>query len=124
MYFADLLFKQTSGTMDLFTLQKIKKAASFQQKVFMGEHTVANFSDAPENASPSLGLSHFIHHKYKEVHLPPSLSFAGYGQDPCYRFAPAIRDLIWFDETKEGTAWPTHESFLPETQWHLKTAAY
>ncbi|WP_185970928.1 heparinase II/III family protein [Alkalicoccobacillus porphyridii] len=124
VYFADLLYKKTAGEVNLFAHDKVKKAATFQEKVFIDSHTVANFSDALEQASPMLGLSHYLHHTYKTVHLPHSSICAPYGSDPCYRFAPAIRDLLWFDETKEGTDWPTHESFFPEAQVFVKTSTY
>ena len=124
IYFADLLKKRTRGEIDLIKKPKIERAAQFQQKVFMGKGTVANFSDAVENASPMLGLSHYLHARYPDVHLPRTDLCASYGQDPCYRFAPAIRDLIWFDVTKEGKDWPAHESFFPEAQLLLATATY
>ncbi|MDQ0207449.1 heparinase II/III domain-containing protein [Alkalicoccobacillus murimartini] len=124
IYFADLLKKHTQSEINLLENPKIKCAAKFQEKVFMGAGTVANFSDALEQASPMLGLSHYLHAHIDHIHLPHSTLCAAYGNDPCYRFAPAIRDLIWFDETNEGQDWPCHESFFPEAKLLLKTATY
>ncbi|WYP26808.1 heparinase II/III family protein [Alkalihalobacillus sp. FSL W8-0930] len=124
IYFADLLKKQTEGKIDLLALPKLNETAQFQEKVFMGENTVANFSDALEMASPLLGLSHYLHTHFKQIHLPRTSDCATFDSDPCYRFAPAIRHFIWYDETKDGGVWPTHTSYFFEAQWYLSTFEY
>ncbi|MEY8749199.1 heparinase II/III domain-containing protein [Alkalicoccobacillus gibsonii] len=124
IYFADLLKKHTEGKVNLLTLPKIKETAHFQEKVFMGRNTVANFSDAIEKASPLLGLSHYLHTQFEHVHLPETNECATWDSDPCFRFAPALRHFIWYDETKKGRVWPTHTSHFPEAQWYLSTFDY
>ncbi|MFK3937554.1 heparinase II/III family protein [Alkalihalobacillus sp. NPDC078783] len=124
IYFADLLKKHTRGKINLLTLPKINETAHFQEKVFMGQDTVANFSDALEKAAPLLGLSYYLHTHFDKVHLPKANECATFDSDPCYRFAPAIRHFIWYDDTKEGGTWPTHTTHFSEAQWYLSTFTY
>lgn len=111
IYFADLL--QRYRHINLFEDTKVKAIALFQQKIFLVGNNVVNFSDAEPTATPMLGLTHYLHREFPEVHLPKELIATTNLVDHCGRWAPAIREWWWYDEEFKGSEWP-EESYLME----------
>ncbi len=111
VYFADLLDRYLN--IDLFERPKVKAVAMFQQKVFLADNKVVNFSDAEPTAAPMLGLTHYLHEKFPEVHIPPETVASTRFVDHCGRWAPAIRELSWHDSKIKGMDWP-QESYVME----------
>ncbi|MFD2657369.1 heparinase II/III domain-containing protein [Gracilibacillus thailandensis] len=104
VYFADLL--ERFRDINLFERPKVKAIASFQQKIFLDGNHVVNFSDAEPTAAPMLGFSHFLHKKFAEVHVPNESVALTNAVDHCGRWAPAIRELSWYDPNLKGGEWP------------------
>ncbi|MDL4843168.1 heparinase II/III family protein [Aquibacillus rhizosphaerae] len=123
VYFADLLKKRTSGTIDLFDMEKVHQIALFQQKSFLDKNRVVNFSDAQPRASVFLGLSHYLAKLYPDFDLPETELRAHFTDDHCSRWAPALRNLIWLDEYQEGHPWGDTSYFLEESQWFISRHA-
>lgn len=104
VYFADLL--KNSCNIDLFRHPKVKAIATFQQKVFLAENRVVNFSDAEPFAYPRIGFTHFLHKKFPEVHVPNEQLATSKIVDDCGRWAPAVRELLWYNQDLTGQEWP------------------
>jgi hypothetical protein len=119
VYFADLLKKKTGGRLDLFTSEKVHQIALFQQRCFLFEDQVVNFSDANPTASVFLGLSHYLSKIYADFEIPERKLRAGFTADHCGRWAPAIRNLIWFDETLPEQPWGSGSSYFKDSQWFI-----
>jgi hypothetical protein len=119
VYFADLLKKKTGGKLDLFTSEKVHQIALFQQRCFLYEDQVVNFSDANPTASVFLGLSHYLSKIYADFEIPERKLRAGFTADHCGRWAPAIRNLIWFDETLPEQPWGSGSSYFKDSQWFI-----
>lgn len=117
VYFADLLKVKTGGKVDLFDQENVHKISLFQQKCFIHKKKVVNFSDSTEEATVFLGLSHFLSSIYPEIELPKIELRASYVEDHCSRWAPAIRNLLWFDERKIGQEWQDATYYLNDSQW-------
>lgn len=117
VYFADLLKVKTAGNVDLFDHEKVHKIALFQQKCFIHNKKVVNFSDSTEEATVFLGLSHYLSGIYPEIEVPKNELRASYVEDHCSRWAPAIRNLLWFDERKRGQEWQDATYYLNDSQW-------
>jgi hypothetical protein len=117
VYFADLLKKKTSGALDLFNTEKVHQIALFQQKCFMYKNQVVNFSDSTEIGTVFLGLSHYLKGIYPDLEVPESKLRASYDEDHCSRWAPAFRNLLWFDEKKTGNRWRSATYYLNDSQW-------
>jgi len=117
VYFADLLKVKTAGNVDLFDHDKVHKIALFQQKCFIHNKKVVNFSDSTEDATVFLGLSHYLSSIYPEIEVPKNELRASYVEDHCSRWAPAIRNLLWFDERKRGQEWQDATYYLNDSQW-------
>ncbi|MGI8386943.1 hypothetical protein [Robertmurraya sp. P23] len=119
VYFADLLKKRTLGKLDLFASEKIHQIAFFQQRCFLEDHLVVNFSDAVPTASVYLGLSHYLSQIYGDVEVPRQELRAKYTDDHCSRWAPAIRNLLWFDENAEEKAWGSGTFYSKDSGWMI-----
>lgn len=119
VYFADLVKKKSDGKLDLFKGEKVHQIALFQQRCFMNENKVVNFSDANPTASVFLGLSHYLSKVYADFQIPARKLRAKFTDDHCSRWAPAIRNLIWFDETLPDQPWSQVSSFFKDSQWFI-----
>jgi hypothetical protein len=80
---------------------------------------VVNFSDANPTASVFLGLSHYLSKVYPDFEIPERNLRAKFTADHCGRWAPAIRNLLWFDETLPEQPWGNGSSFFKDSQWFI-----
>lgn len=116
-YFADLLKRRTSGEIDPFKPDKIRSIALFQQKCYLDGDWTVNFSDSLPQAPVQLGLTHYLAGLFPEMDLPPSAIRGTYTEDHCSRWAPAFRNIVWFDPAKRETAWRPADYYLPDAEW-------
>jgi hypothetical protein len=117
VYFADLLKKRTTGKLDLFNSDKVHQIALFQQRCFLNQNIVVNFSDALPTATVFLGLSHYLGKIYNDFEVPERALRAKYSDDHCSRWAPAIRNLLWFDASAPEKPWGSGTTFSRESEW-------
>lgn len=118
VYFADLLKKRTSGDIDLFAKEKVRRIAQFQQKAYLDGAATVNFSDSSQLAYVNIGLTHYLAALYpQDVAVPPAKLRAAFTQDHCSRWAPALRNLLWFDSGRGGAEWEAADYFLPNAEW-------
>jgi hypothetical protein len=116
-YFAELLERRTAGGIDLCTHPKVKAIALFQQKCFLTGKKTVNFSDSQSEANVNIGLTHEWARRIPEMHVP-EFSFKGkLLYDHCGRFAPALRNLIWFNPELQGKDWEEASYYLSDAQW-------
>ncbi|MDQ0229855.1 heparinase II/III family protein [Metabacillus malikii] len=123
VYFADLLKRRTLDKMNLFNNEKVHAIALFQQKTFLYKNKVVNFSDAQQEESIFLGLTHYLHSIYEDVHIPENKLRASYTDDHCSRWAPAFRNLLWYQDDLQGKPWENETYFLSESQWFISRYA-
>lgn len=119
VYFADLLKKKTEGRLDLFDSEKVHQIALFQQRTFLNRNLVVNFSDSLPSASVFLGLSHYLSKIYSDFEIPETDLRSHYTEDHCSRWAPAIRNLLWFDDESEPLPWRNGTHYFKDSQWFL-----
>ncbi|QAY68007.1 heparinase II/III family protein [Paenibacillus protaetiae] len=117
VYFADLLKQRTSGRLNLFAGDKIRQIALFQQKCYLGGDMTANFSDSLARTQVQLGLSHYLSRIYPDIDVPPLQVRAAFTDDHCSRWAPAFRNMIWYDQHKQAAEWRAADYVLPDAQW-------
>ena len=123
-YFADLLYRRTSGIINLFDDPKIAKMAEFPQKCFLAGNGIVYFSDTGTTLALSPSLPSFLAKKYDSVAIPPigCLMTDDYS-DNCSRFALGIRDFIWTDENLSKNAMKTFGTYiLPNAEWYIASA--
>jgi hypothetical protein len=119
VYFADLLKKRTEGRLNLFESEKVHQIALFQQRTFLNRNLVVNFSDTLPTASVFLGLSHYLSKIYRDFEIPETDLRSHYSDDHCSRWAPAIRNLLWFDEDSVPLPWKNGTHFSQDSEWFL-----
>ncbi|TFE26652.1 hypothetical protein E2980_11075 [Cohnella luojiensis] len=117
VYFADLLKKLTRGELDLLRKPKVRSIAMFQQAAYLHGDAVACFSDSLPRIPFHGGLTHYLAGEYSEMEVPALRYAAGFADDHCSGWAPAFRDLIWFDPTKAGAEWGSASRYLPDAEW-------
>ncbi|MBD2867331.1 heparinase II/III family protein [Paenibacillus arenilitoris] len=118
VYFADLLARATGGRADLLGDDKIRTIALFQQRCYLAGNRPANFSDAVPEVNVHIGLSDYLASRYEEAEHPPLAIRASFTDDHCSRFAPALRNFIWFRPDAERDAgWRPGSWYLPDAQW-------
>lgn len=118
-YFAELLSRRTNGAVDLLAIPKVKQVALFQQECFLHGRKVVNFSDSPEEADVYIGLTHEMARRFPEVQLPAYTFQDKEVYDHCGRWAPAFRNLIWYEPKTQGEEWKEASIYLADAQWMI-----
>ncbi len=119
--FAEQLYRYTKGETDLFSNEKLKKIAQFQQKMYLTGGQTVSFSDGDMHAKFRMGLTRFLAEKYEGVIVPGETLAADFESDPCYRFMGLCRDYLWTKgktEEEERETGARHE-ILPAAQWSI-----
>jgi hypothetical protein len=116
-YFADLLYKQTAGKVNLFAIDKVRSIACFPQRCFLSGNKAANFSDSLPETRLMLGLFHYLHGRFPETALPEQTLRAACTADHCGRWAPFIRSLVWFRPEWTGSAWQDGDFYMKDAEW-------
>ncbi|MHC1692684.1 MAG: heparinase II/III family protein [Sphaerochaetaceae bacterium] len=93
--FADLLAKRTNGRIDLLGWEKCQAIARFQQNCYFPGGVTLSFSDGSSHDGFRRGLTGYLFQRFSDVAIPPASRAMGPLQDPCFRFAPVLRDLVW-----------------------------
>ena len=115
----------TNGELDYFKLDKVRKIATFHQKMFLSGNANASFSDSGPTLNQPTYLIHFLKKEYPDDILvyDKKYSLNGVG-----KFCQHMRTFLWFNE--EAAASPAtndveFEMYADEAQWMIKkTAAY
>ncbi|WP_186580345.1 heparinase II/III family protein [Aquibacillus kalidii] len=119
VYFADLLIKVTDGKINLFNNEKVHQIALFQQKCFLDDDIVVNFSDSLQNGAVMLGLSHYLSRVYPDIEVPEAKLRNKSIIDHCGRWAPAIRNLLWVNDEVVGEPWQEATYYLKDAHWFI-----
>lgn len=117
VYFSDLLKRRTQGRLNLFASFKVHQIALFQQKVYLYDNAVANFSDSVPFVGIQIGLTHYLSNIYSDVEVPSPEHRTEYADDHCSRFAPALRNFIWLDSSKHTSDWANAAYYMTDAQW-------
>ncbi|WP_067840307.1 heparinase II/III domain-containing protein [Amphibacillus sediminis] len=116
-YFAELLSRYTDGKDNLLLEQKIARIAAFQQKMYLEQDHVVNFSDAPAQQSPAYDLAYFYQLRFPEmIDYPPGDVSSDTLIDHCGRWPQAYRQLAWRHSNLKQHSWSTGEYWLADAQ--------
>lgn len=95
--YAELERYATNGKYDYFKLPKVKKIATYAQKVIINAPDVTvSFSDGSKHEGVSAGRLHFLRNEFGEdiELLPPTFPRFVRG---CANYSLASREVVWFD---------------------------
>jgi hypothetical protein len=119
--YADLLHRRTAGAIDLLAGERFAAIAEFQHKCYFPGGRTLSFADGQAHDRFRLGLTSYLAQRFAGVYSPPLACAMSAGSDLCFRFAPALRDLLWADqETLAARPLPADLCCaLPAAQWLL-----
>jgi len=123
VYAADLIKRRTNGAIDLLASPKIREIAAFQHKCFLSGDKVVNFADSGAACRVQIGLTHYLANRFPECEVPELKLRARFADDHCGRWAPALRNLMWFDPDHSGKPWGDASYLLKDVQWLISRRA-
>jgi hypothetical protein len=123
--FAELLYEESGGKIDLMKKDKCEQVALFQQKCYFGGVSLS-FSDAGTADRFLVGLTSFLASKFSKVTIPDYALARGINDDDCYRWVCNERNIRWLikygkdkdgvDEDIDNRAGASYD-LLPSAQW-------
>lgn len=120
--FAELLYQETDGTVNLMANPKCGKIAAFQEKCYFGNGLSLSFSDADCHEHFLPGLTAYLVHCFPDTGTPDYASARTFGDDSCCRWLPNERNIRWL--VKYGAC--VHKkndngscALLPCAQWMI-----
>ncbi len=122
--FADMLYRRTSGEINLFADEKIHRIALFPAKSFFYGSRTLSFSDSASKGVMDLGITTMLALHYPDLTVPATAELVSNIETTgCHRFALNLRSFIWAKNqrpnVKEGPAvYP-----LPYAQWYIANSA-
>lgn len=93
--FAELLYQDSKGMVDLMKKPKCEKIATFQQKCYFGGGVSVSFSDGSSTEPFLPGLTAYLAHCFPEVEAPDYVLARGLEGDHCYRWLTNERNIRW-----------------------------
>ncbi|MBQ3015903.1 MAG: heparinase II/III family protein [Clostridia bacterium] len=125
--YADMVKTYTDGKENYFEREKVRKIATFIQKMFLSEMCSVSFADGDLSLKYHLGTLHYLKKLYPDDVKVFSPEYS-YTKDGCARFCLMIRSASWLDtyiynnpEVNEASA----EYYAEESNWFVKrTASY
>ena len=123
--YADMVRTYTDGETDYFGREKVRKIATFIQKMFLSEMCSVSFADGDLSMKYHLGTLHYLKKLYPDDVKVFSPEFS-YHRDGCFRFCLLVNSAAWLDEDiynnpEENEA--TAEYYAEESAWYVKRAA-
>lgn len=112
--FARMILEYTNGEINYFKCEKVKKIASYAQKIRMGTSKNAAFSDADSEFSFSIGLISYLKALYPENISLPRLDL-GTLRGSIY----SLKELLWFDPDYQEAAQVYGEFYFEDAQWFI-----
>lgn len=120
--YADMLKTFTGGKIDWFKNEKVRKVASFIQKMFLSGNTCVSFADGGRNLSYHIGLCHYLKSLYPDEVVVYHPKFS-YNYDGCARYCLHLRSILWLDEDYYND--PADDSvsaeyYAEDSEWFIK----
>ncbi|MGG1517067.1 heparinase II/III family protein [Paenibacillus oryzisoli] len=116
VYWAEMLYAYTGGSIDVLQGEKIRKIARFPGIVALSEHACINYSDCDATYQPHTGLFSRLCNR---LHLaPPEMtSVPSFHADHCYRWPHQVRNVLWTDPGLLHAAVEEGNFYFPDTSW-------
>ncbi|CAH1225626.1 hypothetical protein PAECIP111891_05839 [Paenibacillus allorhizoplanae] len=94
VYWVEMLYEFTNGTIDLLNQDKIKRIAEFPAAVSLSDSSCINYSDCRPTFRPATGL---ISRLCRRLGIaPPKMTCVpSFHEDHCYRWPFTFRNMMW-----------------------------
>ena len=122
--FAQLLYEESKGTIDLMKKPKCENIALFQQKCYFGGGVSVSFSDGSSSEPFLPGLTAYLAHCFPQVETPDYVLARGLEGDHCYRWLTNERNIRWLlaygnQTTSKEINTSLKADLLPSAQWMI-----
>lgn len=120
--FAELLYQETKGTINLMAQPICEKLAAFQEKCYFGHGIALSFSDSDCHERFLPGLTAYLVHCFPDTGIPDYTSARTFEDDPCCRWLTNERTIRWLIQYGDQHNKHTHNSacvLLPCAQWMI-----
>jgi hypothetical protein len=87
----------TEGRCDYFKLDKVRRIATYIQKIFLSGKSAVSYADSPKTAEYYYGMVYFLKKEYPDEVMVYSPEY-GTTTDGCGRFCHFTRGIIWRDK--------------------------
>lgn len=121
--FAELLYQETNGTVNLMAQPVCKELAAFQAKCYFGNGISLSFSDSDCHEHFLPGLTAYLVHCFPDTGTPDYASARTFEDDACYRWLTNERTIRWLIKYGSPVSGQDMEStspscaLLPCAQW-------
>lgn len=122
--FAELLYQETKGTVNLMAQPICKKLAAFQEKCYFGHGISLSFSDSDCHEHFLPGLTAYLVHCFPDIETPDYASARTFADDSCYRWLTNERTIRWLiayggQENPVKKCPSPSRALLPCAQWMI-----
>ncbi|MBB3113302.1 hypothetical protein FHS18_005414 [Paenibacillus phyllosphaerae] len=116
VYWAEMLYEFTGGTVDQLASDKIKRIAEFPSAVMLSGGLCVNYSDCrPYVALPTGLISRLI----RRIGIAPPEMAGGmsFHDDHCYRWPHVVRNLLWTQRNDSHAGNREGSFYFPSADW-------
>lgn len=120
--FAELLYRETKGTVNLMDQPICEKLAAFQEKCYFGHGVALSFSDSDCHEHFLAGLTAYLVHCFPNTGTPDYASARRFDDDSCYRWLTNERTIRWLLEYGDRVHKKADHgccTLLPSAQWMI-----
>ncbi len=116
VYWAEMLYEFTSGSIDLLKQDKIKRIAEFPAAVALSDSACINYSDCRHTFRHATGL---ISRLCSRLNIaPPTMtSVPSFHEDHCYRWPFVFRNILWTEPKWLHTQGAEGTFYFHSTDW-------
>ncbi len=100
--FAELLYEETEGAVDLLAQPKCRRVAAFQGKCYFGQGVSVSFSDGSSAEHFYPGLTAYLGYRFPEAEAPDYRAAHFLEDDACYRWLMNERNIRWLIKYSEA----------------------
>lgn len=111
LWFADLLYQYSDGTLDLLTWDKVEAIGSYAQHSFLKGSAIITNADSSTYAVADLGMVSYLHRRFPCVLLLPR-NRTNYNQGNLF-WMMILRNLVYAEHSADNTDFRLQDAFLP-----------
>ncbi|OCT15293.1 hypothetical protein A8709_14445 [Paenibacillus pectinilyticus] len=116
VYWAEMLYEFTRGTIDLLKQDKIRRIAQFPAAVVLSASACINYSDCRPTIRPPTGMISRLCSRLT-IAPPAMTSVPSFHDDHCYRWPFLVRNLLWTEPERLHAPGAVGIFYFASTDW-------
>lgn len=114
--FADMLKERSSGRLDLFREEKVRKVAFFPAAAYLYRDTCVNFSDCQAKSPCQRELLYYLKNVYPDMPVPTALAAEDTAPEAMKQVL-SLREIYWSGPELTGEPFLERTEYEPDAQW-------